>query len=73
MIRCIAYLPNGRICGEPASHIDPLRGGMVCAAHIRRFDEDVARNLGERIVQGVGEGDTGGNPPPRIAQPSKEE
>ena len=30
---CIAKLECGRICGLPAGHIDPDRGGMVCSAH----------------------------------------
>jgi hypothetical protein len=31
MNTCIAYLPNGNICGRPI--LDPARGGMVCALH----------------------------------------
>lgn len=30
---CVAYGDDGRICGKPATIVDHLRGGMVCAAH----------------------------------------
>ena len=34
MARCIAYTPEGKICGvTPAPFLDLQRGGMVCAAH----------------------------------------
>lgn len=33
MTKCIAYLPDGRICGESAKYIDARRGGMVCGEH----------------------------------------
>lgn len=33
MRRCIAYLPDGRICGESAKYVDARRGGMVCGDH----------------------------------------
>jgi hypothetical protein len=33
MSTCIAYLPNGNICGRPAKILDPARGGMVCVLH----------------------------------------
>jgi hypothetical protein len=31
---CIAYTPQGNVCGAtPAPFLDLVRGGMVCAAH----------------------------------------
>ncbi len=30
---CIAYLPNGCVCRQPATILDTTRGGMVCAEH----------------------------------------
>lgn len=30
---CIAYLEDGKLCRQPASFIDPARGGMVCEEH----------------------------------------
>lgn len=31
--RCIAYTDTGEICGAPAAHLDPERGGLVCEVH----------------------------------------
>jgi hypothetical protein len=33
MTGCIAYREDGRLCREPASSVDPQRGGLVCAVH----------------------------------------
>ena len=33
--RCIAYLPDGTICGRVARHLCRIRGGMVCTSHVR--------------------------------------
>lgn len=33
-MNCIAYLDNGKICGQPADRVDQLRGGAVCSAHV---------------------------------------
>jgi len=30
---CCAYTESGEICGAPAAHLDPQRGGMVCERH----------------------------------------
>jgi hypothetical protein len=30
---CLAYLADGRLCGEPASAVDVERGIVVCAEH----------------------------------------
>lgn len=38
--RCIAYLPDGRVCGEPAYAFDHRRGGPVCPSH-RGYTEEV--------------------------------
>jgi len=35
-LRCIAYLEDGRICGQFAPFIDHEKGGSVCAAHRAR-------------------------------------
>jgi hypothetical protein len=29
--KCIAYLPDGSLCNLPATIIDPVRRGMICA------------------------------------------
>jgi hypothetical protein len=31
--RCIAYNKNGRLCKEPATTLDPSRGGYICEQH----------------------------------------
>lgn len=33
MNRCIAYNEDGRICGRPATKVDPRREGLVCGSH----------------------------------------
>lgn len=30
---CIAYAPNGRLCGRPGLYLDKQAGGYVCWAH----------------------------------------
>ncbi|MGH7376067.1 MAG: hypothetical protein ACREKK_01430 [Candidatus Methylomirabilales bacterium] len=33
MTTCIAYWPDGQLCGAPAPILDPQRGGYVCRLH----------------------------------------
>jgi hypothetical protein len=32
-LTCLAYLDDGRLCGEPATTVDPERGMVVCLEH----------------------------------------
>ena len=33
MIKCIAYLSDGNLCGSEATGYDPIRGGAICELH----------------------------------------
>jgi hypothetical protein len=48
--KCIAYLDDGRICGQPASYVDTQRGGLVCPSHARPTPENVRDRLAKRRV-----------------------
>jgi hypothetical protein len=55
---CVAYLRNGRICGNPATDFDPKLGGLVCRQHLPRkqkprltvtIDGDVIQELRQAV------------------------
>ncbi len=57
-IKCIARLPDGRVCGEPASYIDSDRGGIVCGDHTSPIAECIkeAERLNTLLTEhGIGD------------------
>jgi hypothetical protein len=50
--RCIAYQEDGQMCGEPATVIDPQRGGMVCTAHAPPGGPHVPPHLSTQYSEG---------------------
>jgi len=51
-LTCFAYKPDGRLCGEPAVAVDPVRGCFICHRHLdERVEELKGKEAGNATVQ----------------------